>query len=92
MSAALDHEAREVLRLACRFMLPVPINSDDVFDCVGGCFTNGIGHYEFDFDDLVIDDLYPGGKMSWLVCVATDSVGDPPHTRKRVVRVEVSRG
>lgn len=93
MSAALDHEAREVLRLAADFLSPeaIPDIAWHMLSFVRGEGRN-VGEWQFNMEyeaDFGFDPI----KITWRVWTDTDSVdGDPPRARTRVVRVEVSRG
>lgn len=94
MSAALDHEAREVLRLAGLFLHPDGILHDLAWFVKTSIPAESSFRGEWVFDlkyeaDPDLDTI----DVTWRVWTETDSVdGDPPSTRTRVVRVEVSRG
>lgn len=95
MSAALDHEAREVLRLAADFLSPVASRDIEAFvlSATRGEWRS-INAWQWQFDmeyeaDLGSDCI----RVTWSVWTETDSVdGDPPRTRTKVMKVEVSRG
>lgn len=80
MSAALDHEAREVLSIACYWLSPVFISGDVVERSVEAVERDGdVYRFRMTYEA----DLWAGNQpMLWTVTT----------TRTRVVRVEVSRG
>lgn len=97
MSAALDHEAREVLQLAADFLIPVASRDIEAFvlSATRGEWRS-INAWQWQFNMEYEADL---GRdcvpVTWRVWTETDSVdgdGDPPRTRTKVMKVEVSRG